>query len=70
VLSSPHYRQPPGTLVGHYNCRYRCFDGLVVATRRRIFRANPDNTVNLNMTSSLLDIGDVELDDANDGVRP
>jgi hypothetical protein len=71
VLSSPHYRQPPGsTLVGHYSGRDRCFEGLVVATRRRISRRNPDNTVNLNMPSITLDIRDVELDDANEGFRP
>jgi hypothetical protein len=37
-----------------------------VATRRRIFRTNPDNTVNLNMPSITLDIGNVELDYANE----
>jgi hypothetical protein len=71
VLSSQHYRQPPGsTPVGHCSGRYRCFDGLVVATRRRRFRRNPDNTVNLNMPSITLDIGNVGLDYANEGARP
>jgi hypothetical protein len=36
-------------------------DGLLVATRRRVFRRNPDNTVNLNLPSITLDIHDVEL---------
>ena len=37
------------TLVGHYTSRYQNFGGLQVATRRRVFRRNPDNTVNLNL---------------------
>jgi hypothetical protein len=45
------------TLVGHY----KSFDGLMVATRRRVFRRNPDNTVNLNLPAITLDIHDVEL---------
>ena len=49
------------TLVGHYTSRYKNFDGLKVATRRRVFRRNPDNTVNLNLPSITLDIHDVEL---------
>jgi hypothetical protein len=49
------------TLVGHYTSRYRTFGGLPVATRRRVFRRNPDNTVNLNLPSITLDIHDVEL---------
>jgi hypothetical protein len=67
--SSQHYRQPPGSLVGHCSGRYRCFDGLLVATRQRISRRYPDNTVNLNMPSITLDIGNVELDDANEGAQ-
>jgi hypothetical protein len=55
------------TLVGHYSSQYRSFDGLSVATRRRIFRRNPDNTVNLNQPSITLDIGNVELCYANEG---
>ncbi len=35
--------------------------GLLVPTRRRVFRRNPDNTVNLNLPSITLDIRDVEL---------
>jgi hypothetical protein len=58
------------TLVGHYSSQYRSFDGLVVATRRRIFRRNPDNTVNLNQPSITLDIGNVELHYANEEARP
>ncbi len=49
------------TLVGHYTSRYQAFDGLLVATRRRVFRRNPDNTVNVNLPSITLDIRDVEL---------
>ena len=48
-------------LIGHYTGRYKTFDGLLVATRRRVFRRNPDNTVNLNLPSITLDIHDVEL---------
>jgi hypothetical protein len=49
------------TLVGHYTSRHRSFDGLPVATRRRVFRRNPDNSVNLNLPSITLDIHNVEL---------
>jgi hypothetical protein len=49
------------TLVGHYTSRYKNFDGLLVATRRRVFRRNPDNTINLNLPSITVDIRDVEL---------
>ncbi len=49
------------TLVGHYTARYQNFGGLQVATRRRVFRRNPDNTVNLNLPSITLDIHDVDL---------
>ena len=49
------------TLVGHYTSRYKDFDGLLVATRRRVFRRNPDNSVNLNLPSMTLDIRGVEL---------
>jgi hypothetical protein len=55
---------------GHYSGHYRSFEGLLVATRRRIFRRNPDNTVNLNQPSITLDIGNVELIYANEGARP
>ena len=58
------------TLVDHYSGRYRCLDGLQVATRRRIFRRNPDNTVNLNQPSITLDIGNVELQYTNKGAWP
>ena len=49
------------TLVGHYTSRYKNFGGLQVATRRRVFRRNPDNTVNLNLPSITLDVHEVEL---------
>ncbi|MFE7426029.1 MULTISPECIES: hypothetical protein [unclassified Streptomyces] len=32
-----------------------------MATRRRVFRRTPDNSVNLNLPSITLDIHDVEL---------
>lgn len=46
------------------------FDALQVATRRRVFRRNPDNTVNLNLPSITLDIHDVELISHNEKVQP
>ncbi len=49
------------TLVAHYSSRHRPFDGIVVPTRRRVFRRNPDNTSNLNMPSITIDIHDVAL---------
>jgi hypothetical protein len=61
--ATPHYitEVNGSTLVGHYTSRYKTFDGLLVATRRRVFRRNPDNTVNLNRPAITLDIHDVEL---------
>jgi hypothetical protein len=58
------------TLVGHYRSRYRSFHGLLVATRRRIFRRNPDNTAYLNIPSLTLGIGNVELKYVNEQGRP
>ncbi|HET9256479.1 MAG TPA: hypothetical protein VFO16_14955 [Pseudonocardiaceae bacterium] len=58
------------TLVGHYTSGYQSFDGLLVATRRRVFRRNPDNTVNLNLSSITLDIHDVELIRRDDRQAP
>lgn len=54
------------TLVGHYSARYRAFSGLQVATRRRVFRRNPDNTVNVNLPAITLDIRNVDVDFAPD----
>jgi len=50
------------TLVAHYTAQHRSFGGLVVPTWRRVFRRNPDGTVNLNMPSITIDIEDVVLD--------
>jgi hypothetical protein len=50
------------TLVGHYTAQQRSFGGLVVPTWRRVFRRNPDGTVNLNMPSISIDIEDVALE--------
>jgi hypothetical protein len=50
------------TLVGHYTAQHRSFGGLVVPTWRRVFRRNPDGTVNLNMPSISIDIEDVALE--------
>jgi hypothetical protein len=58
------------TLVGHYTSRYKDFGGLKVATRRRVFRRNPDNTVNLNLPSITLDIHDVELIRRDEQAQP
>ena len=49
------------TLVGQYTAQHRSFGGLVVPTWRRVFRRNPDGTVNLNMRSITIDIEDVIL---------
>jgi len=38
-----------GILVGHYTSRYQTFDGLLVATRRPVFRRNPYNPSNGNL---------------------
>jgi hypothetical protein len=58
-------------LVGHYTSRHKSFDGVLVAARRRVFRRNPDNTVNLNLPSNTLDIQDAELIRADiEGTQP
>jgi hypothetical protein len=47
------------------------FDGLVMPTRQRMFRRNPDNSVNLNFPSITVDVHGVELVRADDEqVRP
>ncbi|MCU7826606.1 hypothetical protein [Kitasatospora sp. DSM 101779] len=53
-------------LVGHYTGHHRRFDGLLVPTRRRMFRRNPDNSVNLNYPSITVDVHGVELLGADD----
>jgi hypothetical protein len=58
------------TLVGHYTSRDQNFHRLQVATRRRVFRRNPDNTVNLNLLSITLDIHDVELIRRDEQAQP
>jgi hypothetical protein len=58
------------TLVGHYTSRYKNFGGLAVATRRRVYRRNPDNTVNINLPSITLDIRDVELIHHDEKAQP
>ncbi|MCV7419990.1 hypothetical protein H7K45_05515 [Mycobacterium yunnanensis] len=49
------------TLVGQYSSRHATFDGLRLPTRRRVFRRNPDDTVNLNMPAITLDVHHVDL---------
>ena len=58
------------TLVGHYTGRYKTFGGLAVATRRRVYRRNLDNTVNISLPSITLDIHDVELLRTDEQVTP
>ncbi|MET9387941.1 hypothetical protein ABZY09_44880 [Streptomyces sp. NPDC002928] len=41
--------------------RYKTFDGLLVPPLHRVFRPNPDITVNLSLPSGTLGIHDVEL---------
>lgn len=50
------------TPVSHFCEDYREFQGLHVATRRRVYPRNPDGTVNFNMNSITLDIRDVDVD--------
>jgi hypothetical protein len=49
------------TRVGQYSSRHATFDGLRLPTRRRVFRRNPDDTVNLNMPAITLDIHHVDV---------
>ncbi|MFF3566019.1 hypothetical protein ACFYXS_38935 [Streptomyces sp. NPDC002574] len=44
------------SLVAHYTGHHRRFDGLVVPTRRRIFRRNPDGIADLSLTSITIDV--------------
>jgi hypothetical protein len=48
-------------LVGHYTGHHRSFGGLVLPTRRRTFRRNPDGTTNLNLPSITVDIHSAQL---------
>ncbi|MEU8712511.1 hypothetical protein [Streptomyces sp. NPDC048663] len=43
-------------LVAHHTGHHRSFDGVVVPTRRRTFRRNPDGTANLNLPSITIDV--------------
>lgn len=47
------------TLVAHYTSRHESFDGLVIPTRRRVFRRNQDGTSNLNLRSITIDVKQV-----------
>lgn len=49
------------TMVGQYSSRHATFGGLRLPTRRRVFRRNPDDTVNLNMPSITLDVHHVDV---------
>jgi hypothetical protein len=51
-----------GGLVGHYNIGCAEFDGLLVATRKRVFRRRPDNSVDLSAPPAItVDVHNVEL---------
>lgn len=49
------------TLIGQYSSHHATFGGLLLPTRRRVFRRNPDDTVNLDMPSITLDVHDVDV---------
>jgi hypothetical protein len=49
------------TLVAHYTGAHAAFDGLVMPTRRRVFRRNQDGTSNLNIPSITIDVGQVSV---------
>ncbi len=50
------------SLVAHYTSAHRTFGGVVIPTRRRVFRRNQDGTSNLNVPSITIDIADVDVD--------
>jgi deazaflavin-dependent oxidoreductase (nitroreductase family) len=50
------------TLVAHYTGHHRSFGSLIMPTRRRVFRSNPDGTANLNMPPITIDIADVVVE--------
>jgi hypothetical protein len=49
------------TLVAHYTSAHRVFDGIVIPTRRRVFRRNPDGSSNLNLPSIAIDVKNVTV---------
>ena len=49
------------SLVAHYTSGHRTFDGIVIPTRRRVFRRNQDGTSNLNVPSIVIDVKDVDV---------
>jgi hypothetical protein len=50
------------TLVAHYTSHHRTFGGVVLPTRRRVFRRNPDGTSNLNLPSITIDVHSVTVE--------
>ncbi|MYV45181.1 hypothetical protein [Streptomyces sp. SID2888] len=48
-------------LVAHYSGRHRSFGGLVLPSRRRTFRRNPDGTSNINLPSITVDVHGMHL---------
>ncbi|MFD8963945.1 hypothetical protein ACFV0C_02890 [Streptomyces sp. NPDC059568] len=59
-----------GTLVGHYSGHHHSFDGLVLPTRRRVFRRNPDGTTNPNLLSITVDVHGVKPGEADTREQP
>lgn len=49
------------SLVAHYTSGHRTFGGLLVPTRRRVFRRNQDGTANLNVPSITIDVTHVDV---------
>lgn len=49
------------SLIGHYTSGHRTFDGIVIPTRRRVFRRNQDGSVNLNLNTITIDIHHVSV---------
>jgi hypothetical protein len=50
------------TLVAHYTSHHQTYDGVVIPTRRRVFRRNPDGTSNLNLPSITIDVQSVTVE--------
>jgi hypothetical protein len=47
--------------IAHYTDEHKTFDGIVIPTRRRVYRRNPDGTADKSVAVITLDIDNIRL---------
>jgi hypothetical protein len=47
--------------IAHYTDDHKTFDGIVMPTRRRVYRRNPDGTADKSVAVITLDIDNIRL---------